>query len=327
MPPGLVIPWAFFVAALWNCHHSSNAEVLELTGSTFDERVRKVSDRPWFVKFYAPWCGHCQRLAPLWEELDGKLRGDVSLAKVDATVEEGLASEWDVEGFPTLILIAGGKGHRYKGRRTLESMEAFARGGYAAQPEEVGQPPADAAPFGGQDVVSLTGDTFDGAIQSAGAVPCFVVFQLRSCGHCRSLEAAWSELATALKGQVVVASVDAQANRPLTEHWGVERFPTMKLVAGREVFDYEGDREVADMKAFALGAFRDSAEGKPLPSPLSAASTGGAPAATDRPEGAGQMHIVIAFVLGMLAAGLVMALLSWCTQATKNQPPDNVKEN
>lgn len=325
MPLGLLIPRSLFVVALWNCHHSSNAQVLELTGSTFDEQVRKDSDRPWFVKFYAPWCGHCQRLAPLWEELEGKLRGDVSLAKVDATIEEGLASEWDVEGFPTLILLAGGKGYRYKGKRTLDDMEAFARGGYASQPVEAAKP-ADTTPFGGLDVMSLTGESFDGAIRGAGAAPCFVVFQLRSCGHCRNLESAWGELATALKGQVVVASVDAQANRPLTEHWGVERFPTIKLVVGQEVFEYEGDRELTDMKAFALGAFRDHAEAKPLPSPLRAPSTGGA-MAPNRSEGAGRMHIVVAFAFGMLFAGLCMALLSWCTKATKKHPPDNVKED
>lgn len=39
-------------------------------------------------------------------------------------------------------------------------------------------------------------------------------------------------MATELKDQVLVASVDAQAYRPLTERWGVERFPTIKLVKG-----------------------------------------------------------------------------------------------
>ena len=47
------------------------------------------TDQPWFVKFYAPWCGHCQRLAPTWDELAAETAGKLNVAKVDCTSANG----------------------------------------------------------------------------------------------------------------------------------------------------------------------------------------------------------------------------------------------
>jgi protein disulfide isomerase family A protein 3 len=57
------------------------------------------------IEFYAPWCGHCNTLAPKYEELGQKLAGEeVEIVKMDATANE-VPAGYDVRGFPTLYWL------------------------------------------------------------------------------------------------------------------------------------------------------------------------------------------------------------------------------
>ena len=51
----------------------TRAQVVTLTERNFSAHVG--AEQTWFVKFYAPWCGHCKRLVPVWRELAERLRG------------------------------------------------------------------------------------------------------------------------------------------------------------------------------------------------------------------------------------------------------------
>jgi protein disulfide-isomerase A6 len=62
----------------------------------------------WLVEFYAPWCGHCKSLEPEWNIAASKLKGQVRLGKVDATVETGLAQRFGVKGYPTIKVFEYG---------------------------------------------------------------------------------------------------------------------------------------------------------------------------------------------------------------------------
>lgn len=74
---------------------ASDKDVVVLTGANFDDLVLGSKDI-WYVEFYAPWCGHCQKLEPEWNEAATKLKGQVKLGKVDATVETSLAQRFKV---------------------------------------------------------------------------------------------------------------------------------------------------------------------------------------------------------------------------------------
>lgn len=95
-----------------------------LVGKNFKDQVINTENEV-FVKFYAPWCGHCKSMAPAWEQLADELK-DVSglfIADFDATANE--VDGVDIRGFPTLKLYKGGQPVDYDGGRDLESFKTF----------------------------------------------------------------------------------------------------------------------------------------------------------------------------------------------------------
>mmetsp|Transcript_30822 Transcript_30822/g.30329 ORF Transcript_30822/g.30329 Transcript_30822/m.30329 type:complete len:124 (+) Transcript_30822:406-777(+) len=87
----------------------TDKDVAVLDASSFDDLVLKSKDI-WLVEFYAPWCGHCKKLEPEWNEAASKLKGTVKLGKVDATVETALAGRYGVQGYPTIKVFDYGLG-------------------------------------------------------------------------------------------------------------------------------------------------------------------------------------------------------------------------
>jgi len=94
-----------------------------LTDKNFDEEMAK--NELLLVEFYAPWCGHCKKLAPEYEaaaEVLSKNDPPIALAKVDATQEKTLAERFGIQGFPTLFWFKNGVKSEYTGGRSKDTI-------------------------------------------------------------------------------------------------------------------------------------------------------------------------------------------------------------
>ncbi|MBR2866220.1 MAG: thioredoxin fold domain-containing protein [Alistipes sp.] len=88
---------------------------IHLTKGGFENRIAKIEDmangwkflgtRPALIDFYASWCGPCQRLSPIIDELAAEYEGKVDIYKVDVDQEEELARLFRVRSIPTLVYI------------------------------------------------------------------------------------------------------------------------------------------------------------------------------------------------------------------------------
>jgi len=105
---------------------SNDEAVKVIVGKTFDELVTNRQTNI-LVEFYAPWCGHCKSLAPIYDELAEAFAGNdqVIIAKIDATANY-VPPELGIAGFPTLIWFpVGGEPVNYSEGRDLDSFKSF----------------------------------------------------------------------------------------------------------------------------------------------------------------------------------------------------------
>jgi len=100
-----------------------------LTTESFEEKVLESSDF-WLVEFYAPWCGHCQKLAPEWLDAAKRLKDTARLGAVDCTEDDKeLCGKYGVKGFPTIQVFGADKKSptKYESGRDADSIEAFVK--------------------------------------------------------------------------------------------------------------------------------------------------------------------------------------------------------
>lgn len=81
---------------------------VELTAATFATHITR-SDIPVVVDFWAPWCGPCKMMAPVFEQAASALEPRVRLAKVNTEVEQQLAAQYSIRSIPTLAVFKQGR--------------------------------------------------------------------------------------------------------------------------------------------------------------------------------------------------------------------------
>jgi protein disulfide-isomerase A1 len=100
--------------------------VIVLTDDNFDAELAKHPNI--LVEFYAPWCGHCKKLAPEYSAAAGVLAENdppYPLAKVDATENKVIAEKYGIQGFPTLFWFKNGEKMEFTGGRTKDAIVSW----------------------------------------------------------------------------------------------------------------------------------------------------------------------------------------------------------
>jgi protein disulfide-isomerase len=97
-----------------------------LTAETFQHRVTMTQD-PWFIKFYAPWCSHCQAMAPNWVQLGKEMKEKLNIGEVNCEIETRLCKDVRLRGYPTILFFRGGERVEYDGLRGLGDFIEYAK--------------------------------------------------------------------------------------------------------------------------------------------------------------------------------------------------------
>jgi len=221
---------------------ASASNVLDLVPDNFDSVIG--NGKPGLVEFFAPWCGHCKNLAPIYEQLADAFthaKDKVIIAKVDADGEgRPLGQKYDVNGFPTLKWFdAEGNVENYDGGRDLDALVSFVTTKSGVK-SNIKPPPPPAT-------LILDARTFDKvALDETKDV--LVTFTSPWCGHCKNLKPIYEEVAKDFQPEsnCIVADFDATpaTHRDISERYEVKAYPTIKFFprGGKEVENYEGAR-------------------------------------------------------------------------------------
>jgi protein disulfide-isomerase A6 len=238
---------SFFSLSLLSGALASN--VLDLVPSNFDSVIGQ--GKPGLVEFFAPWCGHCKNLAPIYEQLAdaySHAKDKVVVAKVDADgAGKPLGQKYGVTGFPTLKWFdAQGTVSDYEGGRDFDALAGFITEKSGIK-SNIKPPPPPAT-------VILDTHTFDEVVLNKDH-DTIVAFTAPWCGHCKHLKPTFEQVAKDFLPETncIVANLDAdaEANRPLAMKYNVQSFPTIKFFPkGGEPIEYGGGRQEADFVQF-----------------------------------------------------------------------------
>jgi protein disulfide-isomerase len=103
---------------------------LPLNAENFQELVTNTLD-PWFIKFYAPWCHHCQAMAPNWQHMAQEMQGKLNIGEVDCDANNRLCKDAGVKGYPSILFFRGSERTEYNGMRGLGDFIDYAKNAVA----------------------------------------------------------------------------------------------------------------------------------------------------------------------------------------------------
>ncbi|PHH66213.1 hypothetical protein CDD81_7806 [Ophiocordyceps australis] len=228
--------------------YTKKSPVLQIDTKSYGPLVAK-SNYTSIVEFYAPWCGHCQKLKPIYEKLAEKLQGIAKVAAVDCDddANKQFCGSHGVNSFPTLKIVRPGKAsgskpiiEDYQGQRNVKDM-------------------ADAVLNSiNNHVIRVTDEKLDGFLASKEPKALLFTEKGTTSGLLRSI-------AIDFLGVIKVGQV-RNKDQAVVEKFGIDKFPTLVLIPsdGENPIVYDGELKKDEMVKFLSQA------GQPNPDPAPA---------------------------------------------------------
>eukprot|EP00760_Papus_ankaliazontas_P006790 PhM_4_TR13172/c0_g2_i1/m.15404/K09582/PDIA4, ERP72; protein disulfide-isomerase A4 len=276
---GVVVVMMATTTAAASADGDGNDSVINLTSQNFDVLLGERA----FVKFYAPWCGHCKALEPTWTSIAGKLKvAGVQVGRVDATQYDDLATRFEINAYPTLIFLDKKMNMYlpYEGPRSEDALLDFALVGSREVPEDawrsIRAPGKDAMGAVDEDhAVVLTDTNFEHLTQATTGATTgdwFLFFHSPHCGYCQKAAPEIKKLAAKLRSEgrpVTVGKIDCSAELETRRRFNIKGYPTFVFLRQGLMYEYSGVRQVQGFYEFAAdGGYRNSKSGgAPVPSP------------------------------------------------------------
>ena len=74
------------------------------------------------ILFKASWCPHCTNFLPTWKRIQQSLKGKYQFTTYDSDLNKDIIKQWEVEGYPTIMIKKGSKTEEYKGSRDYDAL-------------------------------------------------------------------------------------------------------------------------------------------------------------------------------------------------------------
>ncbi|KAK2143891.1 hypothetical protein LSH36_804g00025 [Paralvinella palmiformis] len=248
--------------------YTSSDDVVELTPSNFNNLVIH-GEGLWLVEFYAPWCGHCQNLAPEWKKAAKALKGVVGVGAVDMDKHQSLGAPYEVgtnkyffgiylDYVFCLLLSAGQRTAQSIVDTALSHLKTLVQSRLSGKYSGGGGGSHGTGGSSGgssDDVIELNDQNFEKMVLQSDDM-WLVEFFAPWCGHCKNLAPQWASAATELKGKVKLGALDATVNTVMANRFGVRGYPTIKYfpAGGKDgsAEEYDGGRTSTDIVQWAM---------------------------------------------------------------------------
>ncbi|CAM9595502.1 unnamed protein product [Ectocarpus sp. 12 AP-2014] len=237
--------------------------VMVLTGDTIEQAIKDHSHL--VVEFYAPWCGHCKKLAPALSEAATKMKDvdeKIVFAKMDCTADgnKEFKEKMGIKGFPSFRMFEGTleSAKEHKPPRVMPQLMDY----FKAIKDGVEPPPPPPAPKRppapplvepeDSEVTVLTKANFQEFVAGEFAV---VEFYAPWCGHCKKLFPEYTKASKMLKEidptiKLGKLDMDDPKTKAVGSKFGVKGFPTLKIFRNGKPEDYTGPRDAEGIVKF-----------------------------------------------------------------------------